>query len=132
MPSSAVPPSRHDLAGSGESSHRRQDSFGSSFTDRSDKEKVSRVTSRTLASPKAAALNLTPSQDSRESTSSSQYEDYRRMLASHAPPTRQSTASSSKPHHSPTVNVYTHCGRHTDQYLFSGWSNIVKSPFRKH
>ncbi|KAI1468253.1 uncharacterized protein F4812DRAFT_360077 [Daldinia caldariorum] len=29
-------------------------------------------------------------------------------------------------HHAPTVNVYTHCGRHTDQYLFGGWSNIFK------
>ncbi|KAI6091787.1 hypothetical protein F4821DRAFT_225598 [Hypoxylon rubiginosum] len=107
MPSRAAAPSHLDLAGSGESSHRRQDSFGSYFSDKSDKEK-----------------------DSRDSTGSGQFEDYRRMLGGHSTPTRKST-SSPKPH-SPTVNVYTHCGRHTDQYLFSGWSNVVKSPFKKH
>lgn len=127
MPSRAAAPSHLDLAGSGESSHRRQDSFGSYFSDKSDKEKVCRVVHRTL---KAAVRNLTPSQDSRDSTGSGQFEDYRRMLGGHSTPTRKST-SSPKPH-SPTVNVYTHCGRHTDQYLFSGWSNVVKSPFKKH
>ncbi|KAG6365411.1 hypothetical protein INS49_007022 [Diaporthe citri] len=25
---------------------------------------------------------------------------------------------------SSNVNQYTHCGRHTDQYLFSGWSKV--------
>lgn len=33
--------------------------------------------------------------------------------------TTSSSTSSRKPS-SPTVNVYTHCGRHTDQYLFGG------------
>ncbi|XXG96685.1 hypothetical protein Hte_002975 [Hypoxylon texense] len=98
MPSRGVPPSPASTAGHSESSHHRQDSWGSYF---SDKDK-----------------------DGRGSTSSSQYEDYRKMLGSQPTPTR-------KPH-SPTVNVYTHCGRHTDQFLFSGWSNVVKSPFRKH
>ncbi|ROV98917.1 hypothetical protein VSDG_03732 [Cytospora chrysosperma] len=42
-----------------------------------------------------------------------------------------SAASSSKNHSygsrkvaSPTVNVYTHCGRHSNQYLFGGWSKV--------
>lgn len=30
---------------------------------------------------------------------------------------------------SSNVNQYTHCGRHTDQYLFSGWSKVFN---RKH
>ncbi|KUI59314.1 hypothetical protein VP1G_06582 [Cytospora mali] len=42
-----------------------------------------------------------------------------------------STASNSKSRSygskkvsSPTVNVYTHCGRHSNQYLFGGWSKV--------
>ncbi|KXJ97593.1 hypothetical protein Micbo1qcDRAFT_171247 [Microdochium bolleyi] len=40
-------------------------------------------------------------------------------------PTRHSTTSS------PTTNVYTHCGRHTDQFLFGGrsMSDFWKSAF---
>ncbi|KAI1781480.1 hypothetical protein F4818DRAFT_38873 [Hypoxylon cercidicola] len=105
MPSRGVPPSPINIAGRSESSHHRQDSFGSYFSDKY--------------------------KDSRGSTSSSPFEDYRNMSGGHSTPTRKSTGSSAKPH-SPTVNVYTTCGRHTDQYLFSGWSNVVKSPFRKH
>ncbi|KAI4868900.1 hypothetical protein F4820DRAFT_444545 [Hypoxylon rubiginosum] len=120
MPSRGVPPSPLSTMGHSESSHHRQDSFGSYF---SDKDKVRRViTRRALSSLETAAhSSLTPSQDGRGSTSSSQFEDYRKM----------SDTPNRKPH-SPTVNVYTHCGRHTDQYLFSGWSSVVKSPFKKH
>ncbi|KAI1402199.1 hypothetical protein F4819DRAFT_293900 [Hypoxylon fuscum] len=99
MPSRAVPPSPLNLRGSGEASPHRQDSFGSDY---SDKDK-----------------------DVRESTSSSQFDDHHRMLGGHSTPTRKFTGSSSKPH-SPTVNVYTHCGRHSDQYLFSGWSHLFR------
>ncbi|KAI1074357.1 hypothetical protein F5B20DRAFT_441767 [Whalleya microplaca] len=49
------------------------------------------------------------------------------LPSSSAPPS--SAQSSSKPN-TPTVNVYTHCGRHTDQYLLGGWSNLIKSTFQ--
>ena len=41
-------------------------------------------------------------------------------------------SSSSKPS-SPTKNVYTHCGRHTDQYLLGGRSmtDLVRNIFTK-
>lgn len=35
----------------------------------------------------------------------------------------------SSPSSPSNVNQYTHCGRHTDQYLFSGWSKVFN---RKH
>ncbi|KAI1268402.1 hypothetical protein F5Y18DRAFT_228280 [Xylariaceae sp. FL1019] len=35
---------------------------------------------------------------------------------------KETRRSGSSKAHSPTVNVYTHCGRHTDQYLFGGHS----------
>ena len=33
-------------------------------------------------------------------------------------------SSGSKKVSAPTVNVYTHCGRHSNQYLFGGWSKM--------
>ncbi|KAI0181032.1 hypothetical protein GGR52DRAFT_567281 [Hypoxylon sp. FL1284] len=105
MPSRSSVPPPLDLADRNEPGHRRHESFGSYF---SEKDK-----------------------DSRRSTSSSQYEDYRKILGDQHTQTRKSTEAHAKTH-SPTVNVYTHCGRHSDQFLFSGWSNVVKSPFRKH
>ncbi|KAI5859370.1 hypothetical protein GGS23DRAFT_600495 [Durotheca rogersii] len=42
---------------------------------------------------------------------------------------RKASDPAPKPY-SPTVNVYTHCGRHSDQYLFKGWSDLVRS-FKK-
>lgn len=38
-------------------------------------------------------------------------------------PTRRATV--------PVVNRYTHCGRHSDQYLFGGWGDLVKGVFHK-
>lgn len=38
-------------------------------------------------------------------------------------PSRRATA--------PVVNRYTHCGRHSDQYLFGGWGDLVKGVFSK-
>lgn len=32
---------------------------------------------------------------------------------------------------SPTVNVYTHCGRHSSQWLFSGWGSLKKGSGKK-
>ncbi|KAI2616668.1 hypothetical protein GGS26DRAFT_442928 [Hypomontagnella submonticulosa] len=96
-----VSPAPLNIGGPGETSHHRQDSFASSCY--SDKEK--------------------------DSPRSSHFEDYRKLLSSHSSQSHKSDSGSSKPH-SPTVNVYTHCGRHSDQYLFSGWSNI-KSAFKK-
>ncbi|OTA81155.1 hypothetical protein M434DRAFT_213228 [Hypoxylon sp. CO27-5] len=95
--SSPAPPS---IGSSSDTSHRRQDSFGSYY---SEKEK--------------------------EPPRVNRFDDHRKALGNSSP-TRKSTSSSSKPH-SPTVNHYTYCGRHSDQYLFGGWSNIVKSPFKK-
>ncbi|KAK6952805.1 hypothetical protein Daesc_005099 [Daldinia eschscholtzii] len=53
----------------------------------------------------------------------SQSEECRKLLS--GPEPTQKPHHHSK-HHAPMVNVYTHCGRHTDQYLFGGWSNIFK------
>ncbi|ORY70113.1 uncharacterized protein BCR38DRAFT_481257 [Pseudomassariella vexata] len=41
---------------------------------------------------------------------------------------RKSSASSSKSSKptSPTANVYTHCGRHSDQWLLGGMSGLFK------
>ncbi|KAI0834861.1 hypothetical protein F5Y06DRAFT_149776 [Hypoxylon sp. FL0890] len=98
-------PAPSSIGSSSETSHRRQDSFGS-YT--SEKEK--------------------------ETPRSNRFDDHRKALNNHPLPSRKSsdspTGSSSKPH-SPTVNHYTYCGRHSDQYLFSGWSNLVKAPFKK-
>ncbi|KAI1634806.1 hypothetical protein F4809DRAFT_643104 [Biscogniauxia mediterranea] len=41
-----------------------------------------------------------------------------------------SMSSSTKPA-SPTVNLYTHCGRHSDQFLFGGWTDLIRSRFKK-
>ncbi|KAI1097965.1 hypothetical protein F4804DRAFT_142720 [Jackrogersella minutella] len=105
MSSSRNVPTPLNIRASSESSHSRQESFDSSY---SDKDK--------------------------ESHGSSRFDDYRKALGSHShshsSPNRKSSGSTSKPH-SPTVNVYTHCGRHTDQYLLGGWSNVVRSAFKK-
>ncbi|KAI1376831.1 hypothetical protein F4677DRAFT_75578 [Hypoxylon crocopeplum] len=124
MPSSqGVSPSPLDIRSSGESSHHRQDSFGSYY---SDKDKVG------MAQP---LLSVHRSNHRQDIPRSGRFDDYRKALSSHPSPSRKSSSSSSgssssKPH-SPTVNVHTHCGRHSDQYLFGGWSNVVKSALRK-
>lgn len=41
------------------------------------------------------------------------------------------SSSSSKKVVSPTVNVYTHCGRHSDQYLFKGWGDMVRGMVKR-
>ncbi|KAI2465925.1 hypothetical protein F4781DRAFT_373548 [Annulohypoxylon bovei var. microspora] len=95
MPSSrGVPPTPLNIRGSSETTHGRQDSFDSYYSDK----------------------------DSKETPRSS------KSLGNHSQPSPNH--KSSKPH-SPTVNVYTHCGRHTDQYLFGGWSNAFKNAFKK-
>ncbi|KAF3770376.1 hypothetical protein M406DRAFT_354420 [Cryphonectria parasitica EP155] len=40
-----------------------------------------------------------------------------------------STASHQNRKVSTPRNVYTHCGRHSDQYLFGGWGDVVKNVF---
>ncbi|KAI8960294.1 hypothetical protein F5Y11DRAFT_358577 [Daldinia sp. FL1419] len=62
------------------------------------------------------------SEKDKDTHRNSQSEECRRLLANHEPHHK----SRHSKHHTPTVNVYTHCGRHTDQYLFGGWSNIFK------
>lgn len=116
-----VSPAPLNIGGPGETSHHRQDSFASSCY--SDKEKVREANRYPLL---RAALRSNYPQDSPRS---SHFEDYRKLLSSHSSQSHKSDSGSSKPH-SPTVNVYTHCGRHSDQYLFSGWSNI-KSALRR-
>ncbi|GAW24324.1 hypothetical protein ANO14919_139080 [Xylariales sp. No.14919] len=43
--------------------------------------------------------------------------------------TRSSSESDSK--NAPTVNLYTHCGRHSNQYLFGPISESLKGLLRK-
>ncbi|KAI2626558.1 hypothetical protein GGR54DRAFT_637130 [Hypoxylon sp. NC1633] len=102
MPSSQdVPRSPPNSRSSDESSQRSRDSFGSDY---SCKDK--------------------------DTPRSSRLDDYQKSLGSHPSPSRKPSSHTSKPSSS-TVNVYTHCGRHTDQYLFGGWSNVVRSAFKK-
>ncbi|KAI1641804.1 hypothetical protein F4815DRAFT_157157 [Daldinia loculata] len=62
------------------------------------------------------------SEKDKDTPRDSQSDERRKLLGSH-----ESNHKSHHPkHHAPTVNLYTHCGRHTDQYLFGGWSNIFK------
>ncbi|KAG8161818.1 hypothetical protein KVR01_008805 [Diaporthe batatas] len=63
--------------------------------------------------PTRAAMSRKDSSNSVTSTMSS---------ASAASVPRRKKASSTS-----NVNTYTHCGRHTDQYLFSGWSKIFST-----
>ncbi|KAI0901545.1 hypothetical protein F4806DRAFT_490023 [Annulohypoxylon nitens] len=69
------------------------------------------------------------SDNSKETHRISRFDEYRKSFGYHHQPSPDNHKSS-KPH-SPTVNVYTHCGRHTDQYLFGGWSNAFKHAFKK-
>ncbi|KAK9769971.1 hypothetical protein AB5N19_12672 [Seiridium cardinale] len=48
-------------------------------------------------------------------------------------PSRKSTSGSTKSTKptSPTVNRHTHCGRHSDQWLFGGFSDVIKSAWKK-
>ncbi|OTB08325.1 hypothetical protein M426DRAFT_182263 [Hypoxylon sp. CI-4A] len=126
MPSKkTAPPTPLNL----ESSPRRQDSWASTSSSYSEKDKVGGL-ARCSAALAAALRSNRPQEEPR----TNRYDEYLKSLASQPSPSRKHThsshGSSSKPH-SPTVNVYTHCGRHTDQYLFGGWSNIVKSTFKK-
>ncbi|KAH9900508.1 hypothetical protein F4778DRAFT_146021 [Xylariomycetidae sp. FL2044] len=79
-----------------------------------------------LSSSSSRRQNSFGSESSEKSTPRSSttgyFDDYRQSSFGH----------SSKPS-SPTVNLHTYCGRHTDQFLFGGKSltNIVRSPFRK-
>ncbi|KAI1144372.1 hypothetical protein F5Y05DRAFT_25434 [Hypoxylon sp. FL0543] len=112
---SPAPPS---IGTSSENSHRRQDS-SSSDDSYSEKEKVS-------GNP---AFPLLPPEEDRKASGNSPPRS--RKCASSGSYGSSGSYSASKPPHSPTVNNYTYCGRHSDQYLFNGWSNIVKSPFKK-
>ncbi|KAI0018978.1 hypothetical protein F4780DRAFT_780856 [Xylariomycetidae sp. FL0641] len=90
-----------------QSSGRRTDSFGSNYsTDTAGKE-----TSRASVDTSYSEHQQRPSSNRRHHT----------------------WASSSRQQYSPTVNHYTHCGRHTDQYLFGGHTlkNFVRSAFNK-
>ncbi|KAI1213329.1 uncharacterized protein F4807DRAFT_456671 [Annulohypoxylon truncatum] len=78
---------------------------------------------------KAASTPTTLTKIARlETPRTSRFDEYRKSFGHHSQPSPNH--KSSKPH-SPTVNVYTHCGRHTDQYLFGGWSNAFKHAFKK-
>ncbi|KAL7627077.1 hypothetical protein AAE478_003853 [Parahypoxylon ruwenzoriense] len=92
--------------GSGEATHRRQGSFDSYYSNKG--------------------------KDSPPPANSSRFDDYRKALGGHHTPTRKSSGPPPGPKpSSPTVNVYTHCGRHSDQFLFNGWGDIVRSTFHK-
>ncbi|KAI8634753.1 hypothetical protein F5Y19DRAFT_469808 [Xylariaceae sp. FL1651] len=95
----------------------RQNSFGS---DSSDKDKVSQH--RSLRSSTASS-NSSDMKNFARSTSGSWISDHLK---------RSSTQGNSKPS-SPTVNVHTYCGRHTDQYLFGGrsMSDFMRSMTKK-
>ncbi|KAI1427040.1 hypothetical protein F5Y12DRAFT_226336 [Xylaria sp. FL1777] len=72
-------------------------------------------------------------QDSIGSDSAAKAKDFSRSDSSHwFKRSRTSSDGDSKPS-SPTVNLYTHCGRHTDQYLFGGhsFSESIKDILRK-
>ncbi|KAI1500705.1 hypothetical protein F5X99DRAFT_409780 [Biscogniauxia marginata] len=84
---------------SGGATARRQDSFGSDFSDH--EKELSR------------------------SAPSHWFGEHRKGLNR-----RTSSMSHTKPA-SPTVNLYTHCGRHSDQYLFGGWTDLIRSTFKK-
>ncbi|KAI0011857.1 hypothetical protein F4779DRAFT_160277 [Xylariaceae sp. FL0662B] len=122
MPGRGAAPAPLSL--SSEASTRRQDSFGSDYSDL----KVG----QSLCTVIGSQSNL-PSQDMPQSAGHGWFDDGRKGSSDHSSPSRKSTRSSSAPSHSkpnsPNVNVYTHCGRHSDQYLFGGWSNIMKSTF---
>ncbi|KAI1355647.1 hypothetical protein F5Y01DRAFT_269343 [Xylaria sp. FL0043] len=61
-------------------------------------------------------------QDSSGSDVTAKDKDFSRSDSSHwYKRYRSNTDGNSKPS-TPTVNLYTHCGRHTDQYLFGGHS----------
>ncbi|KAI1092456.1 hypothetical protein F5B19DRAFT_209947 [Rostrohypoxylon terebratum] len=118
MPSSrATPPAPLNIRASSETthSHGRQDSFDSY----SDNSKVGSITSH---------AQLLGSNHPQETHRTSRFDEYRKSFSYHQP--SPNNHKFSKPH-SPTVNVYTHCGRHTDQYLFGGWSNAFKHAFKK-
>ncbi|KAI0883537.1 uncharacterized protein GGS22DRAFT_32585 [Annulohypoxylon maeteangense] len=118
MPSSrGVPPTPLNIRASSETNttHGRQGSFDSSFSDKDSK--VGSIASRT---------QLLGSNRPQETSRTSRFDEYRKSFGHH----NQNSQKSSKPH-SPTVNVYTHCGRHTDQYLLGGWSEAFKNAFKK-
>ncbi|KAJ9154925.1 hypothetical protein NKR23_g2193 [Pleurostoma richardsiae] len=68
------------------------------------------------------------SSGSASSGSSSGSWDYSTPPAHHKP--RSSSSSDKKPQ-SPTANVYTYCGRHTDQFLLGGWTGMINGIFKK-
>ncbi|KAI1816086.1 hypothetical protein GGS20DRAFT_583883 [Poronia punctata] len=84
---------------------QRQDSFGSDFSEFDKEKEHPRSTSGSwFRKSHTNSPNLNPNSNSNTSTN-----------------TNTNTEWSHKTH-SPTVNLYTHCGRHTDQYLFGGHS----------
>ena len=107
---------------------RRQDSFGS---DTSEQEKVSQ-------SRQPLALALVRSLYTSANASAPQEILHRPATGHwfgehHRKGTKRRTvsmSSSTKPA-SPTVNLYTHCGRHSDQFLFGGWTDLIRSRFKK-
>ncbi|KAI1313635.1 hypothetical protein F5Y03DRAFT_103999 [Xylaria venustula] len=59
--------------------------------------------------------------------------DSHRSHRSHGSHSSYDSHDSNDKHGSPTVNLYTHCGRHTDQYLFGGHSlsDAIKDILKK-
>ncbi|KAI1384541.1 uncharacterized protein F4822DRAFT_366415 [Hypoxylon trugodes] len=123
-PSRAESPAPPTLGGS---THQRQHSFDSYFSDNSDKSDKEKVI---ICSPLSQLLTSCFKSNIPQTTHGSSRFDYRRAFTHHHHSSDKQTNPPSKPH-SPTVNVYTHCGRHTDQYLLGGWSNLIKGPFKR-
>lgn len=77
----------------------------------------------TLTSASMCTPSSPPPRQARVNSSGSTGSTDRRPLS------RRKTSSSSSS--SGSVNVHTHCGRHSDQFLFGGWGPLVKGVFHK-
>lgn len=108
---------------------RRQDSFGSS-SDYSLKDKVRRSLIGSIT-PSLIGLTVNPfaiQDDSVHASDSQHSHHHHRWFKRH----RSTSEGALKPSYG-TVNLYTHCGRHSNQYLFGGHSlsGSIKELLRK-
>lgn len=114
---------------------RRQYSIGSASSASDKVSSGQQLLPRQLRSPP-----LTQSSQTRTTSYSSDY-SYTDLPPTDEHQGSSGSAKSSKSHHgehghhghhhsnkkvASPVNVYTHCGRHSDQFLFSGWGDVVR------
>jgi len=52
-------------------------------------------------------------------------------LPTHSRHNSTSSSKSQKKPVTPTVNRHTHCGRHSNQFLFHGWSDIMRDMIKR-